>query len=143
MKLFLNTLAIFLILSLSSKCFGQCERCTTLFEQMKDDKLFTSFIAINESIVNLYIDNANKAPRSINLREQDSLYMRDTSITIEEKYDTLNYKGLKVIKELNQQAIETLGKLEDTYPLLKDLTDDEYKIFIKMATEYYNSLKKQ
>jgi hypothetical protein len=110
---------------------------------MKDDKLFTSFIAINESIVNLYIDNANKAPRSINLREQDSLYMRDTSITIEEKYDTLNYKGLKVIKELNQQAIETLGKLEDTYPLLKDLTDDEYKIFIKMATEYYNSLKKQ
>ena len=143
MKLLAVPLIFILTISVGNKCFSQCDRCDTLFEQIKGDKLFISFLATNESIVNLYSENAINSPRSGNLHEQDSIYMRDSSISIQEKFDSMGYKGLKVIQQLNRQSIETLAKLEEIYPLLKDLAEDEYPIFIKRSTEYYNSLKKQ
>ena len=143
MKLFIRTLLIVVFFAANHKGYSQCNECSVLFEQIKEDKLFISFMAINESIVNLYTENAKSAPRSENVWERDSVYMRDSTISIQEKYNTMNYKGLKVITDLNRQAMETLAKLEEIYPLLKELTDDQFKIFIRMSTEYYKSLKKQ
>lgn len=143
MKKFARYLIPLLFISLVNKGYSQCDRCTTLMQQVKEDKLFLSFLAVNESIVNVYAENAKNAPRSENMREQDSIYMRDSTVSIEQKFEAMNYKGLKVIRELSLQASEMLAKLEDRYPLLKELTDDEHKVFIKMSIEYYNALKKQ
>lgn len=143
MKLVPVTLILFMAILPVSNCFSQCAKCVTLFDQIKGDKLFISFLAINDSIVNLYSDNAKNSPRPNNLREQDALYMRDRSITVDQKFDSMGYKGLTVIRALNAQCIATLSKLETAYPLLKTLTEKEYLDFIKMSTEYYYSLKKQ
>ena len=143
MKLFIRTLLIVLFFSVSNQSYSQCSNCSVLFEQIKHDKRYISFLAINDSIVKLYRENAKNAARSEEMRERDSIFMRDSSISIKEKYAAMNYKGLKEITDLNRQAIETLAKLEEMYPLLKELTDDQFKIFIRMSTEYYQSLKKQ
>ena len=143
MKLFIRTLLIVLFFSVSNQSYSQCSNCSVLFEQIKQDKLYISFLAINESIVNLYAENAKNAPRSENVRERDSIFMRDSTISIQEKYAAMNYKGLKVITDLNRQAMESLAKLEEIYPLLKGLTDEQFAIFIRMSTEYYQSLKNQ
>jgi hypothetical protein len=143
MKLFFSYILMICLVLITNTTYSQCNKCDSLFNQIKDDKLFTSSIAISESIINIYKENAIRAPRSENMREQDSIYMRDSTISIEEKYATMNYKGLKVIRELNQQAMEIEAKLEELYPLSKELTDSEYQIFTKMATEYYMASKKQ
>lgn len=134
----------FIFFTLSANfCNAQCDSCSSLLEQMKNDKDFISFMATNEAIVNAYVENAKNSPRPNELRTEDSLYMRDTLISIEEKFDRMGYKGLKIIKDLNLQAMELLSKLEISYPLLKDLREEEYPIFFKLATEYYKSLKLQ
>jgi len=143
MKLFIRTVLIVIFFSVNHKGYSQCSECSVLFEQIKQDKLYISFLAINESIVNLYAENAKNAPRSENVRERDSIFMRDSTISIQEKYAAMNYKGLKVITDLNRQAMESLAKLEEIYPLLKGLTDEQFAIFIRMSTEYYQSLKNQ
>lgn len=143
MKLFIRTVLIVIFFSVNHKGYSQCNECSVLFEQIKQDKLYISFLAINESIVSLYAENAKNAPRSENVRERDSIFMRDSTISIQEKYAAMNYKGLKVITDLNRQAMESLAKLEEIYPLLKGLTDEQFAIFIRMSTEYYQSLKNQ
>ena len=89
------------------------------------------------------IENVQELKKKRGRKKKTSENEENITISIEEKYATMNYKGLKVIRELNQQAMEIEAKLEELYPLLKELTDSEYQIFTKMATEYYMASKKQ
>ncbi len=113
-----------------------------LFDRVKSDSVFLAFYGTVQQLTNIAISNAKNFPRDLNTRKEDSLFMRNSNISLKEKFEKMGYKGQEEVQSLTLKSIEYQSDLANRFPIWLKLNDVERKKFFSICAKYFSKNKK-
>lgn len=144
----MKKIKIFLVLALIVGVFNSCSKSSIetkanysdadiLLNQVKQDTNFIKYMITIDKFAQMAVNNAIQHPRPDGARVEDSMFMRNKTVPLKEKFEKMNYDGYSVTMQMIQENYNNYTNLKKRYPLWSTLNDVEKAKFLKLANEYY------
>jgi hypothetical protein len=142
---YLIAIAAFLtICSCSKNVSGGIEktdRVAQLFQQVKGDSKFIDYCKMLMSYRDAFMANGKKSVENQRRTgKSDSAVLFDKSLSMEQKYKRLGYDNYALVMGNTMKMYELQKYISNTYPLWKELTQEENVRFAKIAVNYIKNI---
>ena len=111
------------------------DKVDMLFSNLKVDEGYQEYFKLIKSTSQIFIENGR------NSKQNDSLILKDNSLSLSEKYQKAGYSNYPLIQENSLRLYKLYNYLIIKYPDYKTLSDSENKKLINLSTKYLNKVK--
>lgn len=117
------------------------DKVAQLFQQVKNDANYIRYYKMVMFYTDAFMANGQKSVENQKRTGQsDSILLRNNTISLEQRYKQLGYSNYEGVMGNATKMYELQKYMSTTYPLMRDLTDEERIRFAKISRSYIQSL---